>query len=119
MEELKNMGILKYIMTGNPRSDDINNYKKEQEKFEKNLNKFMQNRRTNEVLNEYNFEPDKLKDIIERYYRLGIYNIVSILNRVKFLRIFLDIYTKAPDDWTEEDKFIGGHNFLNKYNIYK
>ena len=110
------MGILKYIMTGNPLS---NNHKKEKEKYEKKLNKFMQNRRTNEVLNEYNFQPDKLKDITERYYRLGIYNIVSILNRVKFLRIFLDIYTKAPDDWTEEDKFIEAHNFFNKYNIYK
>ena len=103
-------------MTGNPLS---NNHKKEKEKFEKNLNKFMQNRRTNEVLNEYNFEPDKLKDIIMRNYRLGIYNVVSILNRGKILWDVLDIYTKSPDDWTEDDKFIEAHNFLNKYNIYK
>ena len=79
----------------------------------------MQNRRTVEVLNEYNFDKDKLKDIIVRNYRLGIYNIIFILDRGKILWDFLDIYTKAPDNWTEDDKFIEAHNFLNKYNIYK
>jgi hypothetical protein len=71
------------------------------------------------VLTKYNFEPEKLKDIIERNYRLGIYNIISILKKEKFLCYVLDTYTKAPNDWTEEDKFIETHIFLNKYNIYK
>ena len=113
------MGILKYIITGNPHSDDIFSNSHKKEKFEKKLNKFMQSKRTVDVLNEYNFDPDKLKDIIERNYRLGIYNIVFILNRGKILWDILDIYTKAPDNWTENDKFIEAHNFLNKYNIYK
>lgn len=115
------MGILRYITKGHFHSNDIfsNNYKKEKEEFEKKLNKFMQNRRTVEVLNEYNFDKDKLKDIIVRNYRLGIYNIIFILDRGKILWDFLDIYTKAPDNWTEDDKFIEAHNFLNKYNIYK
>ena len=79
----------------------------------------MQSKRTIEVLNKYDFDPDKLKDIIERNYRLGIHNVIFILNRGKNLWRFLDIYTKSPDDWTEEDIFIQAHNFLNKYNIYK
>ncbi|KUK55974.1 MAG: hypothetical protein XD79_0360 [Atribacteria bacterium 34_128] len=111
------MGILKYIFTGNPYS--VKNYQKEEEKFKKNLNKFMEDKRTKEVLEEYNFSSEKLKDIIERNRRLGIYNIIFILNRGKILWDLLDIYTKSPDDWTEEDKFIEASNLLNKYNIYK
>jgi len=113
------MGILKYIMTGHPHDFSIDNNEKERKKFEKKLNKFMESGHTNAVLSEYNFEPDKLKDIIERSYRGGIYNIVFILNRDKFLRDFLDIYTKAPDDWTEDDKYVQANIFLNQYNIYK
>lgn len=115
------MGILKYIIKGNLHSDDIfnDNYKNKKKKFEKKLNKFMQSRRTKKVLDEYNFKSDKLKNIIIKNYRLGIYNIIFILNRGKFLWDLLDIYTKASDDWTEKDKFIKAHNFLNKYNIYK
>jgi|AntAceMinimDraft_9_1070365.scaffolds.fasta_scaffold418272_1 hypothetical protein len=111
------MGILKYIFTGNPHS--TKNYQKEQEKFEKNLNKFMEAKRTKEVLEEYDFAPTKLKDIIERNYRLGIYNIIFILNRGKILWDLLDIYTKSPRDWTEEDKFIKANILLNEYNMYK
>ena len=111
------MGILKYIFTGHPHS--VKNHKKEAEKFEKNLNKFMQAERTKEVLDKYNFAPDKLKDIIERNYRLGIYNVIFILNRSKILWDLLDIYTKSPQDWTEEDKFIKEKILLNEYNIYK
>jgi len=112
------MGIWRYLLTGSPRSNDLNDYEKEKEKFEKKLDKFMQSRRTIEVLNEYNFEPNKLRDIIERNYRLGLYSIVFILNRGKILWDVLDIYTKAPSDWTDEDKFIEAHNLLNEYNIY-
>lgn len=116
------MGILRYIIKGHPHSNiDIfnDNHEKRKEKFEKKLTKFMQSRRTVEVLNEYNFDPDKLKDIIMRSYYSGIYNIIFILNRGKFLRGLLDIYTKAPDDWSENAKYVKAHNFLNKYNIYK
>jgi len=111
------MGILRYIFTGHPHS--VKNYKREAEKFEKSLDKFMRAERTKEVLDEYDFAPDKLKDIIERNYRLGIYNVIFILNRGKILWDLLDIYTKSPQDWTEEDKFIESSNLLNKYNIYK
>ncbi len=97
----------------------IKNIDKKEVKFEKKLDKFIQSRRTNEALNKYNFAPNKLKDIVLRNYRLGIYNIIFILNRGEILWDLLNIYTKAPDDWTEEDKFIEAHNFLNKYNIYK
>jgi len=114
----KNMGILRYLLTGSPYSSNPDNYEKEKEKFEKKLDKFMQSRRTKEVLSEYNFEPNKLKDIIEKNYRLGLYNIVFILNKGKILWDVLDIYTKAPADWTDKDKFIETHNLLNKYNIY-
>ena len=93
--------------------------KKHLEKFEKNLVKFMDSKRTKDVLGEYNFSSKKLRDIIERSYRLGIYNVIFILNRGKNLWEVLDIYTKSPDDWTEEDKFITAQTFLNKYNIYK
>jgi len=111
------MGILKYIFTGHPHS--IKNHQKESEKFEKDLNKFMHSERTKEVLDEYNFDRDKLKDIIERNHRLGIYNVIFILNRGKILCDLLDIYTKSPQDWTEESKFIEASILLNKYNIYK
>src|SRR3989338_3362731 len=85
---------------------------------EKNLNKFMQDERTKEVLDKYNFAPDKLKDIIKRNYRLGIYNVIFILNRGKNLWDLLDIYTKSPQDWTEEDKFIKANILLNEYKQY-
>ena len=111
------MGILRYIFTGN--THDINNYQKDHEKFEKNLNKFLESNRTKDVLNEYNFSLEKLKNIIEKSYRLGIYNIIFILNRGKILWEVLDVYTKSPSDWTEEDRFVKVHNFLNQYNIYK
>jgi len=113
------MGIFKYIMTGSPFGNDIDNYEREKEKFNKNLTQFLKDRRTIEILKEYNFDVNKLKDIIERNHRLGIYNIVSILKKSKLFGILLDIYTKAPDDWTEEDRFIQANNFLNQYNIYK
>lgn len=109
------MGILKYIFTGHPYNK--NNWDKDLAKFEKNLNKFMDNQRTKDVLTEYNFNPEKLKDIIERNQRLGIYNIIFILNRGKILWDVLDIFTKSPSDWTEEDKFIESHNLLSKYKI--
>jgi len=83
------------------------------------LNLFAEIAFRNSKLNKYNFAPNKLKDIVLRNYRLGIYNIIFILNRGEILWDLLNIYTKAPDDWTEEDKFIEAHNFLNKYNIYK
>ena len=110
------MGILKYIMTGNISEKD---YKKIAINFEKDLNRFMESNRTKEVLDEYSFNSEKLKDIIERNFRLGIYNIIFILNRGKILWEVLDIYTKSPNDWTEEDRFIKTHIFLNQYNIYK
>jgi len=113
------MGILKYIMTGDPNSDNHQKNQQEIKKFEKKLDEFLENVRTKDVLNEYSFSSKKLKDIIERNYILGIYNIIFILNRGKFLWDVLNIYTKSPDDWTEEDKFIEVHIFLNKYNIYK
>jgi len=126
------MGILKYIFTGNSHSNFpsgknfgkkwkrfVDSSEKEKIKFEKKLNKFMGDRRTKEVLEEYDFAPEKLKDIIERNHRLGIYNIIFTLNRGKILWDLLDIYTKSPDDWTEEDKFIEANNLLNKYNFYK
>ena len=113
------MGILKYIFTGDPHNSNSKDYQKEQEKFEKNLNKFMESNRTKDALNEYNFDSKKLKDIIERSHRLGIHNIIFILNRGKILWEVLDIYTKSPNDWTEEDKFMATNNFLNKNNIYK
>lgn len=83
------------------------------EKFGKDLDNFMDSQRTKDVLGEYNFSPEKLKDIIERSHRLGIHNIIFILNRGKILWDVLDIYTKNPSDWTEEDKFITSHNLLN------
>jgi len=113
------MGILKYIITGNPHSNDSGNAQRKQEKFEKKLDVFMESDRVKNVLNEYGFSSEKLKDIIERNYRLGIYNIIFLLRWGKFLWKVLDIYTKSPNDWTEEDKFIAAHNILNKYNIYK
>lgn len=79
----------------------------------------MEAKRTKEVLEEYDFPSEKLRDIIERNYRLGIYNIIFILNRGKNLWDLLNIYTQTPDDWTEEDKFIKANIFLNQYNIYK
>ena len=108
-------------MTGNPHSKDIfsNDHKKAKRKFEKNLVDFMQSRRTKEALDEYNFEPEKLRDMIVRNHRLGIYNIIFILNRGRILWDCLNIYTKAHNDWTEEDKFVEVHNFLNQYNIYR
>ncbi len=79
----------------------------------------MKSNRAKNALDEYNFSSEKLKDIVERNYRLGIYNIIFLFRWGKFLWKVLDIYTKSSNDWTEEDKFIEAHNFLNKYNIYK
>jgi 16S rRNA U1498 N3-methylase RsmE len=95
----------------------IQKMREKQIKFENNLVKFMDSQRTKDVLGEYNFSSEKVKDIIERNYRLGVYNIIFILSRDKILWDVLDIYTKSPSNWTDEDKFITSHNLLNKYKI--
>ena len=107
------MVIIRYFLIG---GFEIEKYRKKGY-LEESLDNFIKNNQTKKILDEYNFEPEKLKNIIKKSYYSGQINIIFILKKEKILRNVLGLYTKAPSDWNEEDKFIESSLFLNQYNI--
>ena len=78
--------------------------------FELMIQKINSRQELQQLLSKYEKTPDFLRDLMERFSRIGNYKALKRIKKKSNLQYVLEIYSR--DDWTNEDKFIAASNFL-------